>query len=120
MNWHQPTEKPVNGATLFILNQDDSIDWLGSQRNADISTCKGWMYFSDVCEILKLAVEMRDGLRSLIKWDKDYPIGEDTGAGLKELDRIIAQASEIINEKTDGTDGTDKEINKRTAGDGNE
>lgn len=46
--------------------------------------------------LIAAAPEMYEMLERLVKWDVNFPVGDDTGRGLKELDSIIAEASAIM------------------------
>lgn len=64
--WHSQNEQPVDNVQLFVLNHDNTIDWIESERRMDVSEYKGWMYFSDLCKVLSFAPNMLEALTELI------------------------------------------------------
>ncbi len=56
-------------------------------------------------EIRKAAREMGKIIKRLIKWDRDFPVGESTGSGLRELNKIIADGKNILEQTKEVNDG---------------
>lgn len=51
-----------------------------------------------IANLIAAAPEMHRVLESLVRWDADFPVGDDTGKGLMELNAIIGAAAKVLAE----------------------
>lgn len=61
MKWHSNKEVPVHGVQLYVLNNSRCIDRIISSRFINYSEhISGWLYFSEVANVLKENVQPAD------------------------------------------------------------
>jgi len=95
--WRSPEEEPVGTNIVFVLYEDGAIDWL-IEPNESLSLVKGYMYFSDLCNVLKLMPEMLDCLKALVKWNSKSPSNPILAINISE----ICEDAENIIKKAEG------------------
>lgn len=82
----------TSGATICQVQQADDFPCLEEGTEDDVQAeCVANAY------VIMIAPETAALIRRLIKWDTDFPVNSHNGyAGLKELDKIIADGKAIL------------------------
>lgn len=92
--WRSPEEEPVGTNIVFVLHEDDAIDWI-IEPNESLSLSKGYMYFSDLCKVLKAFPKLEAENEEMLAVLKDecgncsQKISNKTACSICEIGNVI-------------------------------